>query len=74
MSESKKIDFKNQFNRNHKLLIQMIKKQGQFIKLSSELGYLYLVEVGVHAGQAISPEVGLKAGKLNIIDVVPAAL
>ncbi|MEI2356688.1 hypothetical protein [Mesobacillus zeae] len=73
MAESKKIRFKQYFGRNNTRLLNILKKQGQFIKFSSELGYLYLVEVGELAGKAVSLKVSMKSGRLNIIDVVTAA-
>lgn len=73
MAESKKVHFKQFFNRNHTRLLNMLKQHGEFIRFSSELGYLYLVEVGEYAGKAISLKVSVKSGKLNIIDVVTAA-
>ncbi|PGT83242.1 hypothetical protein [Bacillus sp. AFS040349] len=44
-------------------LFNMLKKNGQFIRQDSTLGYLYSLSIGVSSGKEIKVEVALQPGK-----------
>lgn len=67
--ENQKRRLMEYFNRNSKQLLATLKKHGEFIMFSKEKGYLYRVENFQFRGNVINLRVGLKSGKLNILDI-----
>ncbi|MEK3992670.1 hypothetical protein [Robertmurraya sp. FSL R5-0851] len=73
MAESKKNRFLDYFNCNKGRVLRLLKQEGEYQSFSPEHGYLYLLEVGKVAGNALMLQVGVKSGELIILDVVTAA-
>lgn len=69
MAENRMKSIVNYFNRNKEHLLNLLKKEGSYLRFSQTKGYTYSVGVGEYAGKEVKLTVALKSGQLNILSI-----